>query len=89
MSTSGGNPGGGGGRPSSGGARLRDLGGQPRSTEKLTQEATSLVMEQGPDVVKRRLDELVDQGRIDRSTRDSVHARALGELMRARREMGQ
>ena len=87
MSTSGGNPGGGGGTPSSGGTRLRDLGGQPRSTEVLVDQAKSLVMDQGPDVVKRRLDELVDQGRIDRSTRDSVHARALGELMRARQEM--
>ena len=89
MKTSGGNPGGGGGTPSSGGARLRDLGGQPRSTEKLTDEATSLVMEQGPGVVKRRLDSLLEKGRIDRSTRDSVHARALGELMRARRQMAQ
>ena len=89
MKTSGGNPGGGGGAPSSGGARLRDLGGQPRSTEKLTEEATSLVMEQGPDVVRRRLDSLLEKGRIDRSTRDSVHARALGELMRVQREMGQ
>ena len=89
MKTSGGNPGGGGGSPSSGGARLRDLGGQPRSTEKLTEEATSLVMEQGSGVVKRRLDSLLEKGRIDRSTRDSVHARALGELMRARWEMGQ
>ena len=89
MKTSGGNPGGGGGTPSSGGTRLRDMGGQPRSTEKLTDEATSLVMEQGPGVVKRRLDSLLEKGRIDRSTRDSVHARALGELMRARQEMRQ
>ena len=69
--------------------RLRDLGGQPRSPEVLVDEAKSLVMEQGPDVVKRRLDELVEQGRIDPSTRDSVRARAQLELIRARQEMQQ
>lgn len=69
--------------------RLRDLGGQPRSSEVLVDEAKSLVMEQGPDVVKRRLDELVEQGRIDPSTRDSVRARAQLELIRARQEMQQ
>jgi len=89
MKTSGGNPGGGGGRPSSGGTRLRDLGGQPRSTEVLVDQAKSLVMEQGPDVVRRRLDSLLEKGRIDRATRDSVRMEALNELARARQEMRQ
>ena len=82
-------PGGGGGtHPSAADPRLR-YGGQPGSTELLVEEAKGLALEQGPDVVRRRLDSLLEKGRIDRSTRDSVHARALGELMRVQREMGQ
>jgi hypothetical protein len=89
MKTGGGNPGGGGGTPSSGGTRLRYMGGQPRSTEVLVDQAKSLVMEQGPDVVRRRLDSLLEKGRIDRATRDSVRMEALNELARARQEMQQ
>lgn len=89
MKTSGGNPGGGGGTPSHGGTRLRYMGGQPRATEKLTEEATSLVMEQGPKVVTRRLNSLLEKGRIDPATRDSVHARAIAEWMRVRQGPGQ
>jgi hypothetical protein len=76
MKTSGGNPGGGGGTPSSGGARLRDLGGQPRSIEKLMSEAESLVTELGPQVVRRRLNQLVERGRVDRQTAQTVRRRA-------------
>jgi len=89
MKTSGGNPGGGGGTPSHGGTRLRYMGGQPRSPEVLVDEAKSLVTEQGPKVVTRRLNSLLQKGRIDRATRDSVHTRAIAEWMRVRQGPGQ
>jgi hypothetical protein len=81
--------GGGGFSPTSGSTRLRDMGGQPRGMDLLTQEAKSLVIDHGPQEVRRRLDSLMATGRIDRATRDSVHARALSELARVRQQMGQ
>jgi hypothetical protein len=76
MKTSGGNPGGGLSKPSSGGTRLRNMGGQPRSIEKLMSEAESLVAELGPQVVRRRLTQLVERGRVDRQTAQTVRRRA-------------
>jgi len=76
MKTSGGNPGGGLSKPSSGGTRLRNMGGQPRSIEKLMSEAESLVAELGPQVVRRRLTQLVERGRVDRQTAQTVRRHA-------------
>ena len=87
--TTGGVGGGGGADPTTADTRLRDMGGQPRSTAKFVEEAKDLVVEQGPKAVTRRLDSLLEKGRIDRATRDSVHARAVAELIRVRQRQGQ
>jgi len=83
--TTGGVGGGGGAEPTPADTRLRDLGGQPRSYEMLTQQAKDLAGEQGKRAVRQRLDDLVEQGRIDRATR----ARVLLDLIRPQQEMGQ
>lgn len=76
-------PGGGGAAtPTPADTRLKPMGGQPREEEMLNQQAKDLAAEQGPRAVRRRLDELVEQGRIDRMTR----ARVLLDLIRPQQQ---
>jgi hypothetical protein len=87
--TTGGGGGGGNANPSSGGTRLRTMGGQPRGMDLLTEQAKSLVLDVGPQEVRRRLEGLVQAGRIDPATRDSVILRVVNELARVQQQMGQ